>query len=358
MFFSKYISLLIIVLIAALSAFLFLVDWETESINQDDQSQFGSLSLDNKVVFTCQDRTNWGIFYWDEQTGQGGLLIDSMFDEYSPLVLPDKNQLLFLREDQDYNRLVLWSLQSGEKEDLVFSTHQISEIKISPDGKKLLFQEKNNNGLLYFYDREKDWQVRIAQEVQSFAWNKNGDKFVYVIDDFMYLAAIDWQNRQISEGIEVVDQVSSPIPLSAAQDTFLAVSQSENGVNLVLVDAINKTKKVFSQIEFAVEDDYQFTISYSPDQSKILLNVVSNDSLSTSKTWVVGRSGQSIQGILTDAENPIWSNDGQSIIYLKSDQGEDRQLWSYHLLSRSSERLTGWQNCRSLNNYYLRSNYK
>jgi len=320
---------------------------EEQALNQPPAG--GTDNLTNRIVFACQNENNWGIYMLDQNGGGATVLQDSSLNEFAPIIGPTHDRFIYILEEEIYNRIVEYSLADQKKKNLIFTKNDIDLIKLSPNGRRLLYTETTNSGQdFYYYDIDLDQLKKVTNDVASFGWFSDSNKFVYIKNNKMLLATIDSISNELDKDLEIVEGVSSPQSVPSTPDTFLAVKQTDEGISLVLVDTKQKTIKDFSKVEFAPDSNSDFNLTYAPDQSNIILAII-NQASQKSKVWLINRTGQTVQGVLSDVYTPIWSADSQNIIYRKNDSQAKENIWTYNLISKQEEQLTSSVNCQSPN---------
>ncbi len=346
MFSTRIITIVIFVLILGLAvAFVFLL--QSDEITLSNQEQTATIgNFDEKLVFSCWQADSWGIYYFDESTRQLGKLIDGELNEHLPIVSPERNRIYFYQEEEIYNRLIEYWPANGQTNNLIFSKNDFIAVKISPDNEKILYLENEDSQQnLFYYDLIEDKTQKVVGDAGSFAWFTDSAKFVYVKDKILYLVNIDSQTGQLAKEISIISNVDSPVSVVSSPNAFLAVSETDEGVILVLVNTKQKTFEDFSQIEFATSLNSNFDISYAPDQSKIML-VKTNTTDNQSTVWLIGSDGREVQAILDGIQSPIWSSDSQHIYFSQMDSTSQSHIWFYDLTTKQKEQLTDFKQCR------------
>ena len=328
--------------------FVFFANSQDETILNQPPVESAN-SLVNQIAMACQDQGNWGLYMQDQAGGKTSLIVDSAQNELAPIIEPSNNSLIYILEEEIYNRIAEYSLINQEKNNLIFTKNDISTIKLSPNGRRLLYTENSDGGQdLFYYDADLDQLNKVSGEVVSFGWFLDSNKFVYIRDNKMLLATINPISNELDKDLEIVEGITSPQAVPGASDLFIAAKQTDDGISLVLVDTKQKTIKDFSQIEFAPDSNSTFNMTYAPDQSYIILSII-NQANQKAKVWLINRTGQTVQGVLSDVMAPIWSSDSQYLLYSKVDAESNQNIWSYNIVTKEEEQLTSLNNCQSPN---------
>ncbi|MBU1148790.1 hypothetical protein KKI23_01730 [Patescibacteria group bacterium] len=349
MSFAKIITIIIFLLIIILVVLIFVYSqinpWQAVSTENGNASS----NLSGKLVFSCLVDSNWDVYSWSELDDQVEVIVSGDQNERQPAVTPKGDSLIYLLQDDSYNRLVNYFPASGLKNNLVYSKNEITSFEISPDGKKLLFSEMaDEQNFLYFYDLIDDQLTNIAEGADSYEWFLDSGKFLYVIDGGVYLSNINSVTGKLDQGQIIFDQAENPVAIPGTTDQFLALTQSDQGINLIILDSSSQEINLFSSLEFDLADPANFRMKYAPDQSSILLVRANGQVTKRAEVWTIGRAGQEITGILSDIAQPVWSGNSQKIYYLKYDQELKSNIWSYDISEQNETKLTDFTNCSDL----------
>jgi len=345
--FSKLINIFIIALVIALGVFLYyFLQSKEETISPD--TSFPYENLTHKILVSCRQDNNWGIYAYDFDQNKTVKIIDGVHNEFAPLISSKQNSFYYVQVEDNYNRIVKYSISDNDTDNLVFTKNKIYAFEVAPNEKKLLYTElEANQQSLFIYDSQDDSIEKIAEQVVDFTWFPDGDKFAYIRDKNLYVASIGRISEQIDSEIEIASGLNNIVAVPGTKDSFLSVSEIDGQFNLVMINTTNKEISQFSQLELPISEGDRFKMSYATDQSGIILSRIEQIQFLRGTVWLLNRAGRSVQAILNDVSTPIWSDSAEEIYYVKMDASGLSNIWSYNLDTKQEIKLTDMDSCNS-----------
>ncbi len=251
----------------------------------------------------------------------------------SPRVSPDGKLVAFVvsrpnyADDRNESELYLASLVSGSARQLTFERRQVSEPRWSPDGRSLAFLAPDSSGsaqvwLMPMSGGDARRITRSKTDVQHFAWRPDGSAIAY--------AAADEEPKREGEASHLATmQVGE-------QDLFLRAPMRSQHIWLQAIDstaAQRLTSGDWSLELVLPPGSPPSQLSWSPDGRQIAFARVPLpqsgrfDSVSVRVLDVGTRAIRSLTGAERFQNNPAWSPDGRSILYVCPRDGRGDLGW-------------------------------
>ena len=251
----------------------------------------------------------------------------------SPRVSPDGTRVAFVvshanyADDRNESALYVVNLASGSPRQLTFERHQVSEPRWSPDGGSLAFLAPDSSGksqvwLMPMGGGDARRITKSKTDVQHYAWRPDGLGLAY--------AASDEEPKREGEAKYLATmQVGE-------QDLFLHAPIRSQHIWLQAVDttaARRLTSGTWSLELVLPPGSPPSHLSWSPDGRQIAFARVPMtqsghfDSVSVGVLDVASGAIRSLNGAERFQNNPEWSPDGRSILYVCPRDGRGDLGW-------------------------------
>ena len=251
----------------------------------------------------------------------------------SPRVSPDGTRAAFIvshanyADDHNESELFVVSLASGAPRQLTFERHQVSEPRWSPDGASLAFLAADSAGksqvwLMPMGGGDARRITKSKTDVQHYAWRPDGSAIAY--------AAADEEPKREGDAKHLATMNVGE------QDLFLHAPLRSQHIWLQAIDttaARRLTGGAWSLELVLPPGSPPSHLSWSPDGKQIAFARVPVpqtgrfDSVSVGVIDVATRSIRSLNGIERFQNNPVWSPDGRSILYVYPREGRGDLGW-------------------------------
>ena len=209
------------------------------------------------------------------------------------------------------------------------------KITFSPDGKRILYLEKNNSGLniLYLIEVLTGKMTLVERAVQDPIWSFFGKSFSYVRSENdesnIYLRQLNIDGK-ILEPELLVAAAKNPIFIDNDEKIlFNDLSQSQD--NFTLLDLKNREKELLVVFPWKKRTNLS-QISLSPQGNLILFGRTVNFYWELGEIWIFDLETRKVRRILTDGFLPLWL-DQNKVIYLKNNSlNQKQEVWETDLL--------------------------
>ena len=251
----------------------------------------------------------------------------------SPRVSPDGKLAAFVvtrpnySDNRNESELYLVSLASGAPRQLTFERRQVSEPRWSPDGGALAFLAPDSSGknqvwLMPMSGGDARRITRSKTDVQHYSWRPDGSAIAY--------AAADEEPKREGDASHIATmQVGD-------QDLFLHAPMRSQHIWLQAIDttaAQRLTSGAWSLEMVLPPGSPPSELSWSPDGKQIAFARVPLpqsgrfDSVSVRVLDVASHAIRSLTGAERFQNNPVWSPDGRSILYVYPREGRGDLGW-------------------------------
>ncbi len=251
----------------------------------------------------------------------------------SPRVSPDGRLVAFVvtrpnfADDRNESELYLADLSSGGPRPLTFERRQVAEPRWSPDGRALAFlapdsSDKMQVWLMPMSGGDAQRITRSKTDVQHFSWRPDGSAIAY--------AAADEEPKREGEAKHLATMVVGE------QDLFLRAPMRSQHIWLQAIDttaARRLTSGAWSLELVLPPSSPPSELSWSPDGKQIAFARVPApqsgrfDSVSVRVLDVASGATRSLTGFERFQNNPEWSPDGRSILYVSARDGRGDLGW-------------------------------
>jgi Tol biopolymer transport system component len=161
-----------------------------------------------------------------------------------------------------------------------------------------------------------------------FAWSPNSSKLAYVAERHHSNVMVGEVDDQQSKGRQTRQITSdgdwsriTSIAWSPNGDKIAYFAEGARGTGIVVSDANGRNLRLIAEHPIQAADDLQ----WSPDQSRLIYSRRVNGQ---AELFAIDPDGQNLVKLSEDgvkgwAQHPMWSQDGQTISYTRSYDGQD-----------------------------------
>jgi len=251
----------------------------------------------------------------------------------SPRVSPDGRRVAFMvsrpnyADDRNESELYVVDLPSGAPRQLTFERHQVSEPRWAPNGNVLAFLSAESSGktqvwLMPMSGGDARRFTRSKTDVQHYAWRPDGSAIAY--------ATADEEPRREGEARHLATMEIGD------QDLFLRAPLRSQHIWLQAIDSTSARRLTGGpwSLELVLPPGSPPSeLSWSPDGRQIAFARVPLpqsgrfDSVSVGVIEVASRAIRSLNGAERFQNNPKWSPDGRSILYVYPREGRGDLGW-------------------------------
>lgn len=326
-----------------------------------------SIKVRDEIVFVSDRLGQSGVYLLNSDNQSLKLLAFSQGGkERAPVLSPDKKSLAFWAQEGIYSVLYLLDLDlSNSEKKVVTATKNFPYfISFSPSARKLVYLESTSSepkdSNLYLVDIASGSVTEIARQADFPSWSADSKEIIYVKNFGEELADREIAGRRLDNlgQLEPEETLFKGGSWPIQDNERLIILNKNPSLELAYLDKVNKRVDSIASLALPETEFYLSAFQLSPQGDfKLLLGVYSLGS--RSEIWLFDFMTKGLKRAVNDGFDPLWSNDGQKIIFtrLKSPERTEAEIWQFDLENSRETKLTGNYSAQApVNSFLGRSN--